>query len=136
MNNYNSSGDTLPWAKYADQITKVVVEEGVTSIGDYAFYNVFTKIESVTLPESLTTIGKYAFYGASGVKELTIPANVSSIGTMAFRKMGASGKLSVTFAVTEGWTCAGTAVDVSLFADAIALGNALRGADYTGAWAR
>ena len=136
MNDFQASGSNLPWFEYKDQITKVVVEEGITYIGKCAFYE-FTNIKSVSLPEGLTSIGNSAFYKTTGIESFVVPASVTSIGTYAFRQMGAAnGKLSITFADPTGWTCGGIAVDASIFADAITTGNALRGADYTGAWAR
>lgn len=58
MNDYTAS--TVPWKGRNDSIKKVIVESGVTSIGDYAFSD-FGKLETVTLPESLKHIGKDAF---------------------------------------------------------------------------
>ena len=48
-------------------IKTVVLSNGVTSIGDYAFFNC-SKITSITIPESVTSIGDCAFYGCSGLK--------------------------------------------------------------------
>lgn len=58
----NFSDETAPWYQYAmdDAIEKIVVEAGVTSIGDYAFTN-SGMIMSITLPSGITTIGDYAF---------------------------------------------------------------------------
>ncbi|MDE7261702.1 MAG: InlB B-repeat-containing protein, partial [Oscillospiraceae bacterium] len=69
-----------PWAGIKQNITKVVVEEGVTNIGAYAL-SYCRKLSSAALPESLTEIGTYAFH-ATGIKRLTIPAGVDTIGRM------------------------------------------------------
>lgn len=69
-----------PWSGVKQNITKVVVEEGVTNVGAYAF-NYCRELSSVSLPDSLTKIGTYAFH-ATSVKHLTIPANVDTIGRM------------------------------------------------------
>ena len=124
--------DSLSGKKYlvhaqADKLGILPVEGDCTS-------NLQTALNNLSKSGGGTFFLPKGVYEISG--QLTIPANVSSIGTMAFRKMGASGKLSVTFIVTEGWTCGGNAVDASFFADAIKAGNALRGADYTAAWVR
>ncbi len=74
-----------PWQEFANLITTVVVEEGVTNIGSYAFYNI-TGIATVSLPQSIKTIGSYAFYGCSGMTSVTIPEGVTSIGNYAFYK--------------------------------------------------
>ena len=77
---YNKSSTTGPVGFY--NIRSVNIEDGVTSVGSYAFRNCST-IQSITLPKSLISIGEYAFRGA-GITDLTIPSNVSAIGTSAF----------------------------------------------------
>ena len=57
--NYNAE-DEVPWKDYRNSIKKVVVNKGVTSIGDYAFSKC-ESLESVSLPAGLKTIGKKAF---------------------------------------------------------------------------
>ena len=62
----------------------IVIPEGITSIGDYAFKG--TDITGVTLPSSLRKIGKYAFSCCNSVSSITIPDNVIYIGEGAFFK--------------------------------------------------
>ena len=66
-----------------EEITNLVIPEGVTSIGKYAFSDC-SGLTSVSLPSSVTSIGKYAFYGCSGLTEIVIPEGVTSIGSNAF----------------------------------------------------
>jgi len=61
----------------------VILPNGVTSIGDRAFYNC-SGLTSVTIPDSVTSIGIYAFYNCSSLTSVTIPNTVTSIGTSAF----------------------------------------------------
>ncbi len=61
---------------------KASIPNGVTEIGDYAFYG-SSKLTEVSLPGSLTTIGSYAFCG-SGITELDLPDSVTEAGTYAF----------------------------------------------------
>ena len=59
------------------------IQEGVTSIGEEAFYCCFG-LTSVTIPNSVTSIGGAAFAGCSGLTSVTIPNSVTSIGNYAF----------------------------------------------------
>lgn len=68
---------------YADMYKNVVVPDGVTTIGPYAFY--YTYIPSLTIPEGVTSIGANAC-SLCKLTHLTIPSTVTSIGTNAFRK--------------------------------------------------
>lgn len=74
-----------PWLQYADRITAVVVEEGITAVGSGAFMDL-VKLETVTLPEnSLTKIGEAAFYNCSGLKEIRIPDTIYTIWGYTFK---------------------------------------------------
>lgn len=76
-----------PWYDDRDQIDKICIEEGVTTIGDYAFYNFYHSLGKrlqVELPESLTSIGQGAFSNCNRLWEVLIPKNVSKIGEQAF----------------------------------------------------
>ena len=70
-----------PWRE--ESITEVVIENGVTSIGDGAFSGC-TSLTSVTIPNSVTSIGDYAFSGCTSLTSITIPNSVTSIGNGAF----------------------------------------------------
>ena len=50
--------DDTPWS--GSSITTVIIESGVTSIGDYAFFNCYD-ITSVTIPSTVRSIGESAF---------------------------------------------------------------------------
>ena len=65
-----------------NNITSVVVPEGVTFLDEYAFYS--TSITSVVLPDSLTSIGEYAFAYCTGLERITIPNSVTIINSNAF----------------------------------------------------
>ena len=72
-----------PWYASRALITSIVVEEGVTAIGNFNFYGL-TNLENVTLARSVTDIGDYAFKNCSGIKELTLPTKLVHIGESAF----------------------------------------------------
>ena len=63
MVSYDSQSDT-PWYSYLSNIQKIVIEDGITSIGDYAFgVATYPNVSSVTVPQSVTKLGLYAFGG-------------------------------------------------------------------------
>ena len=72
-----------PWFEFNDQIDTVVLKEGVTRIGDYAFYNC-TELTSVEIPEGVTYIGESAFACCQSLESVTIPGSVTEIGEGAF----------------------------------------------------
>ncbi len=80
MSDYGS-GSAVPW--HDKTVTSAVIGDGVTKIGNYAFYNC-SGLTSVTIPNSVTSIGDYAFYGCSGLTSVTIPNSVKSICAWAF----------------------------------------------------
>lgn len=72
-----------PWLNADIYVKHLVVEEGVSAIGDYAFASC-ENLEEVILPKSLTSIGVGAFYFCHSLTELTIPKNVAKLGNAAF----------------------------------------------------
>ena len=64
-------------------IKKVIIEEGITHIGNYAFSSCHD-IQSIELPESLTGIGEYVFENCTSLTSIIIPDSVTSIGQYAF----------------------------------------------------
>ena len=84
---------TAPWDSQRDKIKTVVIKDGVTSIGKYAFFWC-SGLTSITIPNSVTSIGEHAFANCSGLTSITIPNSVTSIGNGAFS--GCSGLTSIT----------------------------------------
>ena len=91
-----------PWYSCRTYIKRVVMQQGVTSIGGDAFWDC-SGLTSVTIPDGVTSIGGDAFWDCSGLTSVTIPDGVTSIGGYAFR--GCSGLTSVT--IPEGVTSIG-----------------------------
>ena len=75
--------DYAPWYSSRSSIKTVIIKNGVTSIGDYAFRNC-ASLTSVTIPEGVTSIGAYAFHWCESLESVTIPSSVTSIGDSAF----------------------------------------------------
>lgn len=82
-----SCANPLEFAKHlyinGQEVTNVVIPNGVTSIGDYVF-NGGSNLTSITIPNSVTSIGSYAFSGCSKLASVTIPNGVTSIDYYAF----------------------------------------------------
>lgn len=66
-----------------NDILKVIIEEGVTSVGDYAFESC-TGIEDVEFPGTLKSIGEWAFYNNYYLTEIEFPSGLERIGDYAF----------------------------------------------------
>lgn len=77
FNNTYYPDSISPWRDgYQCKITQVIIEEGVTSIGDYAFQGCDT-LESISFPSTLTSIGRSIIEGDSSLKSINIPASVT-----------------------------------------------------------
>ena len=113
MDNYSAT--SIPWIANRAGIKQVVVEDFVTSIGDYAFYNM-PNLSSADLGERILTIGANAFANCSGLTEITIPANVAAIGADAFAQTGLTAitALPTTPPSIEENTFAGVPADIDL----------------------
>ena len=72
-----------PWEDYRESIQTVLLPEGLTSIGAYAFYGC-TALTSVTIPDSVTSIDAYAFRNCTSLTSVSIGNRVTSIGEGAF----------------------------------------------------
>ena len=70
--------DDRPWRTFYKNIRSIVINSGVTSIGNWAFTN-FESLTSVTIPSSVATIYDCAFLGCSGLTSVTIPNGVIMI---------------------------------------------------------
>gem|GEM_PF-1609712 len=113
-----------PWRKdYKEEITAIVIEQGVTTIGNYAFY-LCSAVVSAELPDSLTSIserafsgctslynielsvgltsiGDYTFYNCSSMVSLDIPEGVTSIGSHAFNRCSSVESIIIPNSVTS-----------------------------------
>ena len=72
-----------PWLEYRSSITAVVIESGVTSIGNNAFSSCIGLTE-ITIPNSVKYIGDYAFANCFGLTSVTIQSSVTSIKVGTF----------------------------------------------------
>ena len=91
---------TAPWNDSRSSITTVIVEEGITSIGEFSFYH-FDALTEVSLPESLTRIGQYAFHSCAALSEIAIPEGVKEFGVCTFYGCAALTEMVIPEGVTE-----------------------------------
>lgn len=102
MTNYPSGGQ--PWSEYKRRIVAVSLPEGITSIGNYSFFQCninsisfpnslikigdsalsITNIVEVEIPNSVTTIGSSAFSQCTSLKNITLPSTLASISDFLF----------------------------------------------------
>ncbi|MBR5319286.1 MAG: leucine-rich repeat protein [Peptococcaceae bacterium] len=87
-----------PWEDHIQNIEKIVIEDGVTSVGSSAFDNA-TELKNVSLASTVKSINHGAFSGCRQLKEITIPESVTTIESGAF---AITGLTSITIpAITE-----------------------------------
>lgn len=82
MQDYTGFG-SAPWDAYKDSIEHVVIESGVTGLGDYAFAQC-TNLETVTIADTVTDIGMATFYQCDSLQSLKLPDSVKTIDDYAF----------------------------------------------------
>ena len=85
---YNlSPGEGAEWHAYYHKVKKIVINEGISSIGTNAFYGL-EEAESIKIPHSVKTIYSGALQGCESIEEVHLPNNLTNIGTNAFFLMG------------------------------------------------
>lgn len=92
--------DSTPWSNYYDEVESIVIGEGITRIGDFAFSKM-AQLESVSLPTSLTSMGEYAFSGCESLGSVTIPSGVTVIGRYVFEDCYALTGVTIQGKVTK-----------------------------------
>lgn len=73
-------GQDRPWQEYADQVTALVVDDGITTIGARTFAG-YTGLKSVKLPASISRIGFRAFAGCTALKTVDCPKPIVHVNT-------------------------------------------------------
>lgn len=63
--------NSVPWSEVKDKILKIVIDDSVTTIGSFAFYNC-TQATDVQMPENLEYVGSFSFFNCTGVAAVTI----------------------------------------------------------------
>ena len=145
-----------PWLDYQETITAVVLEDGVTNIGAYAFsgctiltsvsipdsvtdlgtgvFDECRDLTDVTLPAGLTEIPDNLFFGCSSLETVVIPEGVTAIGNYAFNRCDALSNVSIPAGVTSVgehafWRCP-SLTSVTVPASVTSIGEEAFGWDY------
>lgn len=89
-----------PWRDNSNAIKKIIIEKGVTSIGDYSFgwCNNLTHLE---ISKGVTYIGNNAFEGCASLTNLKLPSSVIKIGNKAFAKCNSLINIKIPDSVTS-----------------------------------
>ena len=101
-------GNTPPWYQLDDNsgrtylydIESVVIENGVTRVGENAFEGCET-LKSVTILDGVKSIGMEAFHGCNALKSVTFPNSVTSIDSFAFLRCIALESVTIPDSVTS-----------------------------------
>lgn len=72
-----------PWTVYADNITEIVIKEGITSIGKDAFRG-YHNVKKVSLPDGLTEIGYDSFCWCDGLEKIELPSSLTTLESGSF----------------------------------------------------
>jgi hypothetical protein len=105
MPDYNPIGGIAPWLsmapwwEHAETITRIVIDEGVSRIGNSAFAE-YRNVVSVNIPPSVTDIGNQAFYLCQSLSSIALPDGLENIGDYAFAGCNLS-KITIPQAVTH-----------------------------------
>jgi len=129
MKNYSGrEGQEAPWHVHTANIKKVVIESGVTSIGDCAFsecsqltdvqipstvtslgadaFYMCESLKAIVLPNSITEVGNYTFYGCAALEDVTLSNNLITISRSMFAQCKALKELEIPKSVTAIAYCA------------------------------
>jgi hypothetical protein len=89
-----------PWKNYRNSIQTVIIENGVTTIGSYAFYNC-PNLSNIEIPESITTIGNSAFRKCVHLTEVVIPNSVTLLENGAFNDCTNLSSIKIGTGITQ-----------------------------------
>ena len=98
------ASENAPWCAERTLVKSLIVEEGVTGIGVYAFENCLN-LTCADLPDSVKRIGHCAFFGCSKLENVTIPEGVTDVGSRAFMACYSLAEITIPSSVTSlGWS--------------------------------
>lgn len=99
MEDYTSSGISAPWKTQKDKIKKVIIKNGVTRIGNFAFDA--CGLSSISIPNSVTSIGIGVFRDCIALTSIIIPNSVKTIDKGAFYQCSTLNYVSIPNSITN-----------------------------------
>ncbi len=90
----------MPWFSSKNSIKTIIIEDGVTSIGKYAFYECYN-VKNVTIPNSVTNISECAFYYCKNLENIVVPSSVTTIQSYAFAHCNSFTSIPIPNSVTS-----------------------------------
>ncbi len=101
MTNYSDGlSYAAPWRSYKSSILSVAIEDGVTSIGNCAFYDC-SSLTSIEIPNSVIEIGNMAFAYCSNLIDINIPNSITSIRSGTFVNCNSMTSITIPNSVTS-----------------------------------
>ncbi len=82
MNDYQKT-DKKPWDEHINDTKKLIIKDGITSVGDWSFAR-FSRLEEIEFPNTINLIGERAFYDCQSVDYINLPNSVKTIENGAF----------------------------------------------------
>ena len=89
----------IPWYAYLDDINRIVIRDGIASIGDYCFSKCHN-LTDITIPKSVKIIGSYAFESCTSLASITISHSVTEIGYGAFKYCSSLTSITIPDSIT------------------------------------
>ena len=101
-----TDGEENPWRSYKDTATNLVVEVGITEIGDSAFSG-FTKLQAISLPKGLKLLGDNCFEKCSSLTSVDIPRRVTTWRDYCFKDCTSLTNVSIGRALQDDTVAVG-----------------------------
>lgn len=93
-------GDTLEWYQWKNDITSIVIENGITGVGDSSFYD-YTNLTKITLADSVQIIDIAAFALCTSLTEINFPNTMNEIKLSAFEGCSSLESVTLPNGITE-----------------------------------
>ena len=98
--NYERLIPQTPWNSATNSITKIVIGNGITAIGTYAFMNCYG-LSSVSIPQSVRIIGDWAFSYCESLCSIDLPDTLTSIGNGAFDNCSSLVSINIPYGISK-----------------------------------